>query len=553
MIKILNLILISVLLAWMLWAVRFSHASMQLIPAMQELKVQRGTKADFTITVRNVGDSDEPSRFDVYDMNMTIDGVPAIADSSYSYGCSEWITLDPTNLLIKAGQSLTIHGTIQVPKQAEGGYYAMIKGTFSGSTIPLKTDKLRAGGSSLTIESSAAVVLMVTVPSLKNRAIIVPESLMVFPKAINVSDPNFFSATNKGWQAILPVRNDGNIHVQVSGMASLWTENGLHIESAEIKAGRGFVLPGSVRNFIATGQNALSDGYYLMRIALNTSDRRAMANIYPFAVYKSEVQVNAQSEKLSELIKATAPGFSLHEPFIAKKVTPGGSTYLSIQLISSRPDTFLLYPRKVEWDIDETGSLVLGNALTMNSRSCSSWIEFTDSPLRITPGKSSSAKFKINIPPGISGEYYAAVVLDPDGPRPDLPKDFLVGRTQLIALSSVKGTTESVSIDSIKYIKQKRDNIALHSFFVTVRNSGNAHCFAKGLLSFEKAVGSDLYKTTGRAIEFGDTQSIILPGGRRVFEIIVPDLDKGKFRVYAGVTFKEGAEAVSISQLIEIN
>ncbi|HHH76497.1 MAG TPA: hypothetical protein ENL03_05680, partial [Phycisphaerae bacterium] len=59
-----------------------SFAVMQLIPPIQEIEVQRGRTETFSIVVKNVGDEDVPSRFVAYDMDVSVEGRPDIADST---------------------------------------------------------------------------------------------------------------------------------------------------------------------------------------------------------------------------------------------------------------------------------------------------------------------------------------------------------------------------------------------------------------------------------------------------------------------------------------
>lgn len=533
------------------------HAVVQLIPPIQELEVQRGYSQTFSITVRNVGDEDVPGKFSAHDLDISVEGRPFIADSALERGCGQWIELEPTDCIIKAHESLTLEGTITVPRTAEGGYYALIKGTFVGTTIPFSAEKANIKGSEIRLQSHAVVALLFTVPSSRNKPVLVPDTLFVYPRgeeeksAANRS-VDFSTGIKKGWNIIIAVRNEGNIHTRVSGQVSIWSESGTRIGTAPFRAGKGYLLPGKIRNLTATGETSLSDGYYMLRIGLQTSERTSMSNSFAFAVYEGEVYPGAITDEIAELIKASSPGFSLRDPFKQQKISPGGTTYLAVQMRNTIRDTLTLIPRKVEWNLNPLGEPTLGNEDAIQPRSCTPWIEFAEEKILLPPGRTTSFRLKINSPKDVSGEYYSAIVFDPDTPRPDLPAEFMAQRTQLIAVRTPKGLNYEVEVDSIKVKKEAAPELTLHRFLFRVRNTGNAHCFATGSMSMEKEVAKGVYKPVGTAKDFGDRQTYLLPGGERTFEIDIPNMEKGQYRTILAVNYKAETQPVVKYQRIKI-
>jgi len=531
------------------------QAVMQLMPPIQEVKVQRGYKGTFTITVRNIGDEDVPSRFSTHDLDITVEGLPFIADSASERGCGLWIELEPTESIIKAHESLELQGTITVPRTAEGGYYALIKGTFVGITIPLSGEEVDIKGSKIGLESQAVVALLLTIPSSRNKPVLVPDTLFVYPRGEEDESDRGFDVdfgTKKGWKVIMPVRNEGNIHTRVSGQVSVWSEGGTRIGSAPFQAGRGYVLPGKTRNLTATGETAISDGYYMLRIGLQTSERSSMSNSFAFAVYEGEVYPGAISDEIAELIKASSPGFSLREPFKQQKISPGGTSYLAVQMRNTVRDTLTLIPRKVDWNLNPFGQTTLGNEDEIQPRSCTPWIEFLQDEIVLPPGRATSFRLKVNSPPDASGEYYSAIVFDPDSSRPDLPAEFMAGRTQLLAVTTPRGVHDSIVVDSIKVKKETAPELTLQRFLFRIRNTGNAHCFATGSMSMEKEVAKGVYEPVGTAQDFGDRQTYLLPGGERTFEIDIPNMEKGQYRAILAVNYKAETQPVVLYQRIKI-
>lgn len=115
-----------------------------------------------------------------------------------------------------------------------------------------------------------------------------------------------------------------------------------------------------------------------------------------------------------------------------------------------------------------------------------------------SPGRNKSFKLKIQSPEDISGEYYSAVVFDPDRPRQDLPAEFMSGQTRLIALITAKGLDYQVEIDSLRLKKEVASELTLYRFLFSVRNTGNAHCFVAGNMSLEKETTKGVYEPLGQ-------------------------------------------------------
>jgi len=530
------------------------QAVIQLIPPIQDLKVQRGYSGTFAVTVRNTGDEDVASTFSAHDLDLSIDGAIFIPDSGSARGCGQWIELQPTECIIKAHETVTVEGKVTVPRRAEGGYYALIRADFGVTDIPLDGQEFPTK-SFISLRKRAMVVLLLTVPSSRNKAVLVPDTLFVYPrgeenKSAAVGSVDF--GTKKGWKVIMPVRNEGNIHTQVSGQVSIWSEGGMRMGSAPFQAGKGYLLPGKTRNLTATGETPLSDGYYMLRIALQTSERASMSNSFAFAVYEGEVYPGAITDEIAELIKASSPGFSLREPFKQQKISPGGTTYLAVQMRNTVRDTLTLIPRKVDWNLNPLGQPTLGTQAEIQPRSCTPWIEFVEDKVLLPPGRTASFRLKVNSPPDVSGEYYTAIVFDPDRPRPELPAEFMAQRTQLLAVTTPRGVHDSIEVDSIKVKKETAPELTLHRFLFRVRNTGNAHCFATGSMSTEKEVAKGVYKPVGTAQDFGDTQTYLLPGGERTFEIDIPNMETGQYRAILAVNYKQESQPVVLYQRIKI-
>ncbi len=547
--QILFLFLCSVLL------VADGLAVMQLIPPIQEVQVPRGRTGTFVFTISNNGDEDSPSRFSIHDMDMGQDGVPFIADSGSARGCSGWITLQPTDTVIKAHESLVLTGTVKVPSSAEGGYYALVKGAFMETTIPLSGEQVNIKGSQINLESQAVVAVLLTVPSSRSKPVIVPDTLLLFPRGADSTSISFGARQKKGWKVVIPIRNDGNIHTRLGGTVSFWAENGTRLESGALQAGRGYVLPGKTRDFTAEGENILVDGYYMIRVALRTEEGNTMSQSFPFAVYNGQVRPGAVTDQLKDLLHTASPGFALREPFLTRTVTPGGSSYQAISVTNTVNDTITLIPRLSEWALDPVGTPQLSTNDSLQPRSGTAWVHFMQDTLRVAPGQGGLLKLKIDTPNEAVGEYYAAVVFERDRVHYDVSPEFLAGRTQLLALTSPTGVQESIEIDSVIVVREssKERDLTLHRFRFLVWNTGNTHCFVKGSLALEKQIAPETYDRATTSIDFGGMETYILPGGSRGFEVNVPDIAAGTYRLVVSANFKTETPAVVRYQRMKLS
>ncbi|MBD3233001.1 MAG: hypothetical protein GF315_04690 [candidate division Zixibacteria bacterium] len=531
-----------------------TRANIQIIPPIQELEVTRGGRETFIITIMNNSDEESPGRYSIHDLDITEEGKPFIADSCLLRGCSNWIELSPQEYSLSPHESLQLKGSVTVPRDAEGGYYGLIKGEFIDVSFPLSGERANMKESQIGLKSQAVVAVLITVPSSRNKAIIVPDTLLVYPHGSRGKSPVITDfGTQKGWEVMMPVRNDGNIHTRVSGLVSIYSEAGARIGSAPFRAGKGYVLPGKTRNLNATGDGILNDGYYMLRIALQTSENRSMTNSFAFAVYEGEVYPGAINDEIAKLIRASSPGFALREPFKEKKVTPGGTTYLPIMLMNTIDDTITLVPRKLEWNLNQVGQPKLGVDESLQTRSCTPWLEFMNEEIVIPPGRRQSFKLKVSTPPDIAGEYYSAISFLDSDLKEDLPDEFMAARTQLIAISSPKDLEYKVEADSIRVKREVAPELTLHRFRFKVRNEGNVHCFVSGGMSFEKEVAVGVYKPYGTAKDFGSRQTYILPGNELPFEIDMPNMDSGTYRIILAVNYAQDTQPIVKYQKVEIN
>ncbi|MCX6641522.1 MAG: hypothetical protein NTW14_13740 [bacterium] len=529
-----------------------SLAAVNISPSVQELTINRGATKTFVINVKNLDDIEAPCRFEVFNMDITPQGNPVIADSNYTKGFEGWISFAKSEFTLKPFENMKLEGKVTVPKNAEGGYYALVRGNFSEREAPIAGPESGLKESRFGVVTQAAVVLILTVPSGKNSAIIVPDSLQIYPNGMGEEKSKFGMGSSNGWGIIMPVHNEGNLHTQVSGYISIWTESGKKIASQKLNTGRGYVLPGKTREFTAFGNENLADGYYLIRMTLQTREGKVKSNSYPFAIYEGKLRPGEITSDLSSLLLASSPGFVIDEPFIQKKITPGGVSNLSIRISNNRKDTLTLYPQLREWNFDDQAQPEISAEKSLQPRSCSGWLEIPQDTLVLPPMRSNNLKVTTHFPGTASGEYFAAVLFRRDNDPIEIPRDFLPGRTQLFALSTPKNAVYGVLLDSIRTEVKKINNIDITRFTFEVQNTGNTHCYVLGRIAVEKEASKEFFKPTGESTEFGDENFIMLPGNTRSISIDIPALEKGSYRLLLNLQYAEKSEPIIRSQRLTI-
>jgi len=544
-----NLIILSLIVA-----ATFNSACAQisLSPSLQEVKVQRGYAKTFAINLRNLGDFDAPSKFGVFDMVLSPEGTPMIADSGYARGGSRFIILDTYETTIKAHELFVLTGTITVPKDAAGGYYSLIKGTFEENKIPMQGPKDDiAKESQIMIINEAATALLISVASGNSKSKLIPDSLEIHLNQDKAPGSIFNSSPSETWKIILPIHNDGNIHTQVTGLMSLWTETGYKIASCPLTSGQGYIFPGLIRNFSASGTQIVTDGYYLVRIFLRTIEGRTWSNSYPFSVYRGKVYPGQISEDLSALLEASSPGFSLSKTFIEKTIAPRGHSFITVPLMSSRDDTLIVFPKIYDWKLGDDGLAMIGHGSDFQPRSCSAWLSLMQDSVVLMPRGKSMMKLEIAAPQEISGEYYSALVFNLNRNAKDLPEEFTALRTQLLAVKSAADLIYDVEIDSILVESATKAGVTANRLIIIIKNNGNVHCFASGYIDFEKEVAKNVFKAEGQPIKFGSDDLFVLPAGYRRFHVNILDREPGNYRIMAVVNYKQQGDPVRRYQRVK--
>ena len=116
--------------------------------------------------------------------------------------------------------------------------------------------------------------------------------------------------------------------------------------------------------------------------------------------------------------------------------------------------------------------------------------------------------------------------------------------------------TQDKACDLFEYGKDANLDLKCHGYVVFKGNMKDIICVADMTshtaedikygtwVDLEKEAAKGVYRSVGKAIDFGDRQAYLLPGNIRMFEINIPNLESGIYRTILAVNYKEETQPV---------
>lgn len=514
------------------WVSDPAYGTLGMKPQIKEVKLSRGGWTEFQFTVTNHGNEASSLVMTANNMDVTPDGQPFNATPDFTRGCAEWITFNPAEFTLEAGQSQKVLTRMKSSKEATGSFFAIVRCLLAEEkSIPLETGD--RSSTTLGISVGVGSLVFVSVSSSQNVATLKPDSVKLDPGMSTGTGP-VSRESAKGWALDVSILNEGNVYTQAWGEASIYTQSGRLIEKADLVAGRGYVFPDRSRIFTAKGGRALTDGAYLVRVNVFSREGKSGRGSFPITIANGAAYMGTDSEELYALLKASSPGFSLSQRFLDFDVMPNSRRTKGVTVYNNRPDTLLLRPRIFNWLVDAEGKIALGNiADTVSSRSCAAWVRIAPDSIIVPPGRTANAKITMTAPLQVEGENYAAIRFDTEGLRQDLPTEFQMPSVLLVSASNRQTAKPSAVIRSVVQKKIDGDGI---SFQVKLENNGNMHCFADGEIEIYNANDEKI----GEPVKFGSREEFIFPGVTRTYSVPVQKiLEPAFYRAYVKITYHE--------------
>jgi hypothetical protein len=516
-------------------------AQVSIVPLQQEIQVNRGGKKRFQLQVANRGETPLSLSMNLYRMMITEEGLPVATSQPLDWSCAEWTTLTPAAFELGPNEVQTVEGVVTAPEDAAGSYYAFIAAGFRVPIEPFSFGQENQSQATVELGHGVSSVLMVTVRSSNNTATLVPDSLLLLPRAQSAPGLTYAEGAppkSDVWQVVLSITNTGNIHTQATGEVAIWSEHARQVERADLRAGQGYILPGKKRVFRAEGTRPLNDGVYMIKVVMRTREGRMLQNSFPYSVINGEAIPGAASEMIRELVRASAPAFTLAQHQVHYEVTPGAKRTKGVRLTSYSRDTLRLTSSITNWTLNDSGKIELNPTFSYNARPCTGWVTVVPDTIVLPPRRSATAKIVVQAPEELDGEYFAGVVFNPPGTRDDLPTELRMARTVLLTATSMQNAKYEAVIESIQ---TEPVSDLMRVFIVNVGNTGNVHCFADGRLEiYDRSLNLAM-----DPVSFGGAQDYILPARTRGYAVPCPgQLAPGTYEVIASVQFADGVRPV---------
>jgi hypothetical protein len=225
-----------------------AQVGLGLTPMREDLKLSPGAQRSGVLTLTN--DASAPVRVagEALDFHLDATATPQFGrqPEEAEYSCRQWLTLNPVELELNAGDHVPVRYTLRVPQSAtERSFHCAIGYT----TQPTAS---RAGGTGLrtAVQIVAAIYVVVGNPAMQGSLKDVRLEYLADPR-------------NPGWQAVVVIHNAGLMHFRPDGDLDVLNDAGAVVESAKFVPLP--VLPKRDQNFLFPLKLAGGPGKYTLR------------------------------------------------------------------------------------------------------------------------------------------------------------------------------------------------------------------------------------------------------------------------------------------------
>lgn len=373
-------------------------AGIAVSPLQQEVIVKPGRSAEFSVRVTNVQRElhapAETVTVELVDFSVSLaGGISFGKEFEHSRSALKWIDLDGGELVLEAGQSTEIKGTVTAPFRADGDYWAAVMVTIG------KPSK-RQGVVNIVLRTASGVFVRVARRKYLERFSI---------ESVHVAPPRFDRRDNPGVepgaegeppasddeQALrvsADVTNEGVAKFMASGTAAVYLDGRRCVARVPLHAHRRRILPGHVRRFVGVMPAPLPAGNYTLRLIFDSGPecvRKAFKQV--------EFEVNAELARLWQQSYAGHAPAPLHvEPEELKNnMTAGRFTVASVVVANGSSATIRLKCR-LELDTLPAG-----------------WLEISPADFTLGPGLRRSVVCRMDIPDDAQpGDYSGRLLIE---------------------------------------------------------------------------------------------------------------------------------------------
>lgn len=436
-------------------------AQFTISPVLVELKVYPGGFETFQIAAGSSSDSTQDCTARLAAMEVAGSGLPIEAEEA-PRSCRDWLTLDADAFTLKPKDGHSIHCTLRVPREAVGGYYALLV----LEATPRETEQVQdaeAGVSAaIRFRHRSMVPILLTVPGPNLHAQIdVGKSMMSYEGGAT------------GYTLQVPLRNRGNMHARVLGTVEMRSEGGLTLERMELSSGRGFLLPGHERLLSNRGVINLTDGVYTAHVRLDVEgSKQPMQDAFNFYIEDGQPHVEEMTDEVRAKLGRQATGFIVTPSFLEVSLRPRGRRTAAVEIVNITSQPLRIVAKPAEWGRNPAGADLVTDDASAHGRSAREFIQLTNSLIEVAPRARARFPLVLALPDGANGESYAAVCFDREDMQLDARPEARMRRSALITVAA-QGSMESAA--AIKSFTARQNAKGAIEFTAEYNNTGNVN------------------------------------------------------------------------------
>lgn len=432
----LRLLFLALAIATFLLTAIFAKAQMSISPLIIRERAYPGGFTRFFVNIANTGKVPLSCEMGTSAMEVVGAGLPVEVKEA-PRSCKSWINFRPGKFTLNPGENKRVLCELRVPRDAQGGYYAIIY--CQGTPIESGESGGKGSGVKAGIHLSYRMItpLLLTVPGPNLQAV------------IEVGKPFIEKKEDiQGYILKVPVRNRGNIHARLEGFVEVKSSFGQSIENISLTSGRGFVLPQHERLFNAEAKINLSDGVYITEVNLRVEgSSRPIRGIFPFYVSEGTPKVGEPTEDLLAQLKKKSAGFIVTPLSIDLQIPPGGRRSKAVEIKNLTDENLQISCQVKEWYRSPQGEDLIVGEIPPHKRSAANMLLISRKDFKVLPRSKRRVPVTVALPRNARGEYYAALVFD----RPEIElensPEALLRRSILIRVSGMEKSQQSLIIE----------------------------------------------------------------------------------------------------------
>ncbi len=476
-------------------------ASFILAPPRVEMTVHTKSVQKVELTVIT-GPEKEQSYFAMYvvDFKVNEDGEISYAEpGSLERSASSWVKLDPARFQMGPNEKKKINLKLTIPGNTCGGYYA---------AIVLDPVPLSAIGKGNTVVHNVRMVSLVELKVLGSGRLREDAGISEIKAARG--------GQGQGLTFKVTVENKGDIHVRAEGNVVVRANHGGMIATVPLRAGRGFILPGTSRYFEAVLDRQIPAGDYVAEATLKYGLRGKAVASLPFSM-SGGVPVATRA-----MVNESGIRFVV-DPYLVDISARGGAFRTMAVLVQNEDSKSIhISVNALAMSFNPDGDLVISDSAG-GQWSCANWVELKPTEFDLLPGERSRVMLRIRIPRDVVGGRCAHVGFKAtkEGAQGG---EVLEGSAGTVLLLTIPGNGFRIAgeVTDLQVSQAQRDNAL--NVVASFKNDGNVHVVPMGKVIIRPAsvgnqgstgpAGSDTDKIVGE-FQFDEIVGAILPGATR--------------------------------------